>query len=49
MKVGDVCQRCERIVELLNIMVLALNCHVPIGELRPWRRLTIKSFKIEKI
>lgn len=47
--IRDCCMRCNFIVETLNSFVKAINLQIPLGENRPRRKLTIKSFVVEKI
>jgi len=42
----DVCMNCERVKELLDIVVMAINNHTSVMGKR--RKLTILDFKIEK-
>ena len=48
-EIGDVCMRCELVVNTLNASITAINSFVPLGEERPRRKLTVKGFVIEKI
>ena len=48
-EVGDVCFKCEGIIDFMNTMIMAINTHIRIGEDRPRRKLIIKDFVIERV
>jgi len=48
-ELSDTCLKCESIKKMLNLFVESINLYTKEGEERPRRKLTIESFKIEKI
>ena len=48
-EISDTCQRCGHTIEILKAVETSINNYVPFGESKPRRKLTIITFKIEKI